>query len=163
MGKAAIYRDYVRFMQDAYLQKATNALHDEFCKSGLWVASAVGDPLFKIYGDNAMLNRESAAGVQHSAVTANMSRDSILGMATTGQEPAGQTTPDILARFPNAVRPPGSGRAISLADWHNNGTLEAWAGPNVFAKMSAVINAAAGSSTLGKITQDQDVHAGEAF
>jgi hypothetical protein len=163
MGKAAIYRDYVRFMQDAYLQKATNALHDEFCKSGLWVASAVGEPLFKIYGDNAMLNAESAAGVQHSAVTANMSRDSVLGMATTGQEPAGQTTADILARFPNAVRPPGSGRALSLADWHNNGTLEAWAGPNVFAKMSAVINAGAGASTLGKITKDQDVHGGEAF
>jgi hypothetical protein len=163
MGKAAIYRDYVRFMQDAYLQKATNALHDEFCKSGLWVASKVGDPLFKIYGDNAMLNSESAEGVQHSAVTANMSRDSILGTAATGQEPAGQTTADILARFPNAVRPPGGGRALSLAEWHNGGSLEDWAGPNVFAKMSAGINAVAGTQDLGKITQDQDVHGGEAF
>lgn len=165
MAQASLYKDYVTFMQDSYLQKATNALHDEFCKNGLWVAENTGTPVFKIYGDNAMLNSESAEGVQHSAVTANMSRDAILGMAQTGQEPAGETTADILNRLPNAVIPPGGGLPMSLAQWHNSGALEAWAGPNVFKKMNAVINAAAGTvgASLGKITKDQDVHSGEAF
>ena len=165
MAQASLYKDYVTFMQDSYLQKATNALHDEFCKNGLWVAENAGTPVFKIYGDNAMVNSESAEGVQHSAITANMSRDSVLGMAQTGQEPAGHTTADILNRLPNAVIPPGGGVPLSLADWHNNGALEAWAGPNVFKKMNAVINAAAGTigASLGKITKDQDVHSGEAF
>lgn len=166
MAKASLYRDYVRFMQDAYLQKATNALHDEFCKNGLWVAESTGQPVFKIYGDNAMLNSESAEGVRHSGETANMSRDSVVGMATTGQEPAGQTTADILGRLPNAVLPPGGGVPLSLADWHNGGSLEAWAGPNVFKDMNAAINAVAGTvggGSLGKITKDEDVHSGEAF
>lgn len=166
MAKASLHRDYVRFMRDAYLQKATNALHDEFCKNGLWVASAANQPLFKIYGDNAMLNSESAEGVQHSGTTANMSRDSVLGMATTGQEPAGMTTADILDRLPNAVRPPGGGMPLSLADWHNSGSLEAWAGPNVFKEMNAVINGVAGTAgggSLGKMTKDEDVHSGGAF
>ncbi len=165
MAQASLYKDYVTFMQDSYLQKATNALHDEFCKNGLWVAESTLTPVFKIYGDNAMLNSESAEGVQHSAVTANMSRDSVLGMAQNGQEPAGKTTADILNRLPNAVIPPEGGLPLSLAQWHNSGALEAWAGPNVFKKMNAAINAAAGTigASLGKITKDQDVHSGEAF
>ena len=166
MAQASLYKDYVKFMRDAYLQKATNALHDEFCKNGLWVASATNQPMFKIYGDNAMLDSNSAAGVRHSAVTANMSRDSILGMAQTGQEPAMMTTTDILNRLPNAVLPPSGGLALTLDQWHNGGSLEAWAGPNVFAKMNAAINAVAGNiggGSLGKITKDEDVHSGEAF
>ncbi|HTT90347.1 MAG TPA: hypothetical protein VMF65_12415 [Acidimicrobiales bacterium] len=165
MAKATVYKDYVVFMRDAYLQKATNAAHDYFCEQGLKVSSGDKKPLFKIYGDYAMLNSESAAGVRESGITANMSRDSITETARTGVEPAWRSSKKILARLPSHVEPPGGGNTISLADWQSrDGALENWLGPNVFDKMNAAINAVMGAKgSLGKITKDENIHGTEAF
>jgi hypothetical protein len=42
MASEVVYAKFFTFMKDAMVQKATNALHDVFCKSGLFVSSAVG-------------------------------------------------------------------------------------------------------------------------
>jgi hypothetical protein len=54
---------------------------------------------------------------------------------------------------------------ISLAEWHENGgALEQWIGANVFDKMNVAINIGMGVvRNLGKVTEDEDVHSGEAF
>jgi hypothetical protein len=171
MAQATVYKDYVQFMKDAYLQKATNAAHDYFCEKGLPVASGDNRPLFKIYGDNAMLNAESSKGVKESGITANLSRDSIVETAQTGVEPAAKGTTRILDRLPAYVLPPGAqagANPISLADWQSRGgALETWLGPNVFEQMNGAINAVMGGTGaiggLGKITEDENVHGAEAF
>ena len=78
-------------------------LHDYFCLNGLDVATKSGDTPFKIYGDNAMLGRESAKGVKYSAQTSRMSRDAIYELGTTGE--TAHTTQTIAGRFPTYVRP----------------------------------------------------------
>ena len=171
MAQATVYKDYVEFMRDTYLQKATNAAHDYFCEQGLHVASGANTPLFKIYGDYAMLNAESSKGVKESGITANMSRDSVLEMAQTGIEPPAKNTATILDRLPAFVSPPGAqpgAQPISLAVWEQRGgQLENWLGANVFDQMNAAINAVmgakGGAGGLGKITEDENVHGGEAF
>ena len=165
MAQATVYKDYVLFMRDSYLQKATNAAHDYFCEEGLKVSSGQGKQLFQIYGDYNMLEKDSSVGLRDSAETSNMSRDSVLAMANTGAEPPGKDTSSILDRLPSWVEPPEGGAAISLADWQTrDGKLEAWLGPNVFDKMNVGINLAMGVvGNLGKITEDENVHGGEAF
>jgi hypothetical protein len=165
MAQATVYKDYVLFMRDSYLQKATNAAHDYFCEEGLKVSSGQGKQLFQIYGDYNMLEKDSSVGLRDSAETSNMSRDSVLAMANTGAEPPGKDTATILDRLPSWVEPPEGGAAISLADWQTrDGKLEAWLGPNVFDKMNVGINLAMGVvGNLGKITEDENVHGGEAF
>jgi hypothetical protein len=171
MGKAAVYGDYIKFLQDAYLQKATNALHDYFCERGVNVVSdePTGQPVFKVYGDNNMLNRESARGLRHSATTANMSRDAILAVAQNGQEPPNGTTQDILDRLPSQAElpPPLAAGAVPLALWHATLENSGWLGTNVFAPMNAAVNAVAGTigvsggGSLGDVTRDHP--AGDAF
>ena len=166
MAQATVYKEYVLFMRDAYLQKSTNAAHDYFCENGLKVSSGANAPLFKIYGDSAMMNNESSAGIKESAITSNMSRDAILETVADGQEGNDKTTNAILGRLPAWVEPPdGVGERVSLADWHDTGgRLEQWLGPNVFDKMNVAINGAMGVvGNLGKITEDENVHGGEAF
>jgi hypothetical protein len=167
MSQATVYKDYTIFMKDAFLQKATNAAHDHFCKEGLQVSTGGNQPLFKIYGDMDMMASNSSAGLRESATTANMSRDSIVETATTGAEPNNKNTASILARFPSHVLPPGTlgGQPISIEAWHSrDGQLENWLGPNVFEKMNAVINTGMGVvRNLGTITKDENVHGSEAF
>jgi hypothetical protein len=160
MGKAAVYRDYVKFLQDGYLQKATNAMHDYFCEHGVLVTNdeAPPEPVFKVYGDNAMLNRESARGLRHSATTANMSRNAILSMAHLGQEPWGGNTQNILARLPShaVLPPPLPGGPIPLDQWHALLENSGWLAAHVFEPMNAVVNAVAGTlgASLGDVTRD---------
>jgi hypothetical protein len=165
MAQATVYKEYVVFMKDAYLQKATNAAHDFFCEQGLQVSSEEDSALFKIYGDAAMMNAESSAGLKESATTANMSRDAIVEAAATGAEPEAKSTKKILDRLPAYVVPPQGGERISLADWQaKGGPLEQWLGDNVFEKMNVAINLGMGVvGNLGKVTKDEDVHGGEAF
>lgn len=172
MMEATVYKDYVTFIEDAFLQKSTNALHDYFCVNGLDVATGDNEPLFKIYGDNNMLNAQSSIGVRESAITSNMSRDSVLETARSGVEPAAKSTRRILDRLPAWVTPPKGGAPISLAEWHNRGSLKNFA-DGVFKNMETAPNVLGGlvgakpganvGGSLGKITKDQDVHGGEAF
>lgn len=168
MSQAVAYKEFTTFLKDSYLQKSTNAAHDYFCKEGLQVSSHEGSAVFKIYGDDNMMNKESEVGLKQSATTANMSRDAVFNMANEGTEPAGGTTKDILDRLPAYALPPEGAKAISLAEWHERGgALETWLGDNVFAKMDPKINAAmgvvGGAGGLGKMTQDESVHGSEIF
>ena len=168
MSQATVYKDYTIFMKDAFLQKATNAAHDYFCKEGLAVSTAAGGPLFKIYGDMDMMAKDSSTGVRESAITANMSRDAILETAANGAEPNAKDTATILDRLPSHVLPPesaGGRQPITIEAWHaRGGELEGWLGPNVFEKMNGAINAVMGGvRNLGTITQDESVHGSEAF
>lgn len=167
MSQAAVYKDYAIFMKDAFLQKATNAAHDYFCKEGLEVSTGTNDPVFKIYGDMEMMAANSSMGLKESATTANMSRDAIVETAAAGAEPNNKDTTTILNRLPSHVLPPDSlgGQPISIEAWHSRGgQLENWLGTNVFEKMNALINTGMGVvRNLGTITKDESVHGTEAF
>ncbi|UBF24834.1 hypothetical protein K9N68_24725 [Kovacikia minuta CCNUW1] len=107
------YRDYHTFLNNAFLQAATNVLHNKFCEEGLVVSSNAGELPFRIYGDNSMLQKESSKGLVHSATTANMSRDTIYSILGSGVEP--YTLNQISDRFPNQVS------GYSIVDWHKPG------------------------------------------
>jgi hypothetical protein len=176
MAAAVTYGDYFEFMNSSFLQKSTNALHDTFCSGGLNVLSGDGRQVFKVYGDDAMFNEGSAAGVKDSATTANMSRDAILNLIKTGGD-GGFSTESILRRLPDTVRvdiKDDKGKVIGTADttikdWHNpqNGpSLKQHCFKEVFPSMSWSLLQKLGPgvmSTLGHISRDLDVHRGEAF
>jgi hypothetical protein len=174
MASAISYQDYMAFMNNAYVQKSTNALHDAFCKGGLTVYSGDGQQLFKVYGDDAMFSSESSAGVKHSGETAKMSRDAIRNIISTGND-QGITTQSILNRLPNKVVPPmpsGSGQApaLNLAEWHNPsfaGNLKSYCESEIFPNMGVLDKGAglAASGGLSKfLTKDKAaVHGSDAF
>jgi hypothetical protein len=165
MMQATVYKDYVKFMRDSFLQKSTNKLHDHFCEKGLDVQDAKGTGVMHIYGDSHMLDKGAGKGVKESAETSNMSRDSILDIVKDGVEKPAQSTQEILKRLPAQVTLPGTG-AISLADWHNKGKLQAFCESDIFPQLDTYQELAAGtlgSGGLGKITKDEDIHSGEAF
>ena len=157
------YADYHKFLNNGFIQAASNVLHDRFCKNGLSVSSNEGDVGFRIYGDNAMLQKESSKGLVHSATTANMSRDSIYSIIRTGASP--HTLNNISDRFPNQIE------GQPLIDWHKSGgPLEKICYDEVFpeAQSDFVKGRLAGvfkSKLTKKISKDdtEDVHAGEYF
>ena len=173
MASAVTYQDYMAFMNNAYVQKSTNALHDAFCKGGLTVYSGTGEHLFKVYGDDAMFSSESSKGVKHSGETAHMSRDAIRNIISTGNDD-GITTESILTRLPNKVKAPmpggGLGPALKLEDWHNpsfNGNLKNYCNSEIFPNMG-VLDKGAGLMASGGlsdfISKDKEaVHGSEAF
>jgi hypothetical protein len=117
MAAAVTYADFFEFLNHGYVQKATNALHDNFCKKGLDVETGDGQKPFRVYGDDSMFKSNSAAGVQHSGETAHMSRDAILSIIQ-GQNPA-QSTADILQRLPSKVKPDGAAAYVDIQVWHD--------------------------------------------
>ncbi len=86
-AEAVTYGDYHTFLNHGYLQLSSNCLHDYFCKNGLWVSTDSGVLGYKIYGDNNMLQTESAKMVKWSGETSHMSRDSILDLANQWRRP----------------------------------------------------------------------------
>src|SRR5690606_35770972 len=86
-----------------FLQKATNALHNYFCRKGLEVAADAG-PVFKVYGDDNMFKSGASAGLKHSGETAKMSKDAITDILATGN--TAHTQAGILARLPSRVKLP---------------------------------------------------------
>ncbi|OLP17677.1 hypothetical protein BST81_15265 [Leptolyngbya sp. 'hensonii'] len=169
MAASVTYGDYFEFMKSGFIQKSTNALHDAFCQKGLEVSSGEGQPVFKVYGDDAMFNQESAAGVKHSGETANMSRDSVLNMIATGTE-AGIPTTKIINRLPAYVKVKGFSDVTKLEDWHNpkgGPSLKTYCFSKIFPSMSWDVKQkmAPGvvGSDLGKISKDETVHGSDAF
>lgn len=167
MSKAVTYGDYHTFLNHGYLQLASNVLHDHFCKNGLDVATAEGSAPYRIYGDNAMLGKESSKMVKYSAETAHRSRDSIYDLATTGR--TDMSTESIAARFPTWVRLAGSSKNISLAEWHGEGgSLHKFCFSTVFPDTAGVFSkssVAASGALVGQVSKDATVavHSGEAF
>ncbi len=176
MAASVTYSDYFEFMNSAFIQKATNALHDTFCQGGLTVISGDGSKTFKVYGDDAMFNAGSAAGVKESAITSNMSRDAILNITKTGND-AGNTTQSILTRLPDTVKvevkddKSKTTKTVdtSIADWHNpehGPSLRAHCFSDVFPAMSWSLLQKLGPGVmgnLGEISRDMRVHGSEAF
>ncbi len=167
MAKATVYKDYVKFMRDSFLQKSTNALHDHYCLKGLPVYTGANEEIGHVYGDMHMLDINSAHGVEHSATTANMSRDSIVQIIQGGAEQGSHTTDRILARLPQKVYVTEGGAPVGLDEWHNNpALLKKTTEDEVFPTLVSVKEFGVGLSSgsgLGKITKDEDVHSGEAF
>jgi hypothetical protein len=132
-------RLYHEWLQNALIQAGAGALHDHFCKQGLWVTTGVGQRVFKIFGDDRMLSAGAGEGVQFAAETAQMSQDSIRTVLNGGRAEWGlRGISRILDRFPSHVVPqfeepsrvyhakdfgldqfsPPTAAPISLADWH---------------------------------------------
>jgi hypothetical protein len=129
------YQDYMAFLNHGYMQLSTNMLHNYFCENGLTVKSEAQRMPYKIYGDNNMLETQSAAGVRFSAETANMSRDAIYDFATTGQTL--NSTAAIESRIPKSVID-SHGLEVSLANWHgDNGELRKLCWDKVFPDTAA--------------------------
>ena len=159
------YKDYMEFMNSSVLQASTNILHDHYCANGLKVTTVAGSELpFKIYGDNAMLQKDSDKGVRHSAITANMSRDSIYNIVKTGQPL--HPLKSIFDRFPDRVELP-NGSQVGLNTWHT-GTLKAQCenGFNsIFREANRSIKTFGGGITGGNLSKkvSAEVHPGAAF
>jgi hypothetical protein len=175
-GAEVVYADYILFMKDAMVQKATNALHDLFCASGLMVSSTADGPLFKIYGDEAMLQAESQRGLLHSATTARMSRDAIdQALGGDGAADPAITTASIVDRFPAHVQVPtmakgkvtGSyGAAQGIGTFHaDGGALKALCTSEVFPNMSSGTKGAMATKDLSTaVSKDEAViHGGAPF
>ena len=167
MSKAVTYGDYHAFLNHGYLQLASNVLHDHFCANGLDVAMAQGDAPYKIYGDNAMLGKESSKMVKYSSETAHQSRDSIIEIATTGQ--TNKSTQAIAARFPTWVKPPGAGANMSLEAWHGEGgALHTFCNDTIFPQVAGFFSkstAVAKKKLVPQVSKDDTtaIHSGEAF
>ena len=167
MAKAVTYGDYHAFLNHGYLQLASNVLHDHFCAKGLDVAMKQGDAPYKIYGDNAMLGKESSKMVTYSSETVHQSRDSIIETAMTGT--TAKSTEAIAARFPTWVRPPGSSVNLSLEAWHgDSGQLHDFCFKTIFPDVAAFFSkstAVASGKLVPKVSKDdtKTVHSGQAF
>lgn len=171
MAAAVTYSDYFEFLNDAYVQKSTNALHNKFCEGGLYVSSGTNESLFKVYGDDSMFKSESAKGVKHSGETANMSRDAILNIINKGDD-KGITTQAILERLPAYVKPEGVSSAISIEAWHNpsqEGSLKDYCFNGVFPSMGlkdkfVALKGSMGDGLTSNVSKDKEkVHGGETF
>lgn len=156
------YADYHKFLNNAFIQAASNVLHDKFCKEGLPVSSKAGELPFKIYGDNAMLQKESSKGLVHSATTANMSRDTIYSIIDSGIEP--YTLNQISDRFPNLIA------GQSIIDWHKpGGPLMKICHDEVFPMAQSHFLKGRLAGVKGKVTEQiskddtEKVHSGEVF
>ena len=117
------FEQFRGFLNDLWLQKITNTLHDKYCVNGLTVASPDNPTLFKIYGDSNMMR--SGAGAEYTAATSLMSRSAINALVENKRdELAGNHTPprqvysveQIVARFPNRVVD-DDGTVMDLATW----------------------------------------------
>ena len=168
MAKAVTYADYHKFLNHGYMQLASNVLHDYFCKNGLKVATAENAEPYLIYGDNAMLSKESSKMVKYSAETSHQSRDSIYQIAATGRTDL--STDNIAARFPLYARPVGEAKNLRLDVWHgDNGSLHKFCNDTIFDKeVAAFISKStiiAKDVLSGKISKDatEQIHSGEAF
>ena len=132
------YNDYLDFMNSSFLQKATNFLHDQWCKRGLEVQGDDGAEVFRVYGDDNMFKSGAAKGLRHSGETAHMSRDSVIKAAETGVVPPTHSTQAILARLPSQVKI-GDGSMVRLEHWRSDKLMDAL-GTSIFEKMSDVSN-----------------------
>ena len=120
MAMGVAYNDYLEFMNSAFLQKATNFVHDKFCLEGLQVKAGDSTDVFRIYGDDSMFKVNAGPGLLHSGTTSHMSRDSILSIAATGA--AAQTANQILDRLPREVELDDN-TYVGLDVWHHGELL----------------------------------------
>ena len=146
------FAEYRGFLNDLWLQKITNTLHDKYCVNGLSVASPDNPAIFKIYGDSNMMR--SSEGATYTAATSQMSRDAINALVNNKRHelsaleaggPAQQPLPvtsveAIIARFPNRV----------VDDDGTQMPLETWAtGAPMRKKVADIIGVLSGDFVTG--------------
>jgi hypothetical protein len=155
MTMGIAYNDYLEFMNDAFLQKATNFVHDKFCLEGLTVKAGNSEELFRIYGDDSMFKKNAGPGLLHSGTTSHLSRNSITQIARTGK--ADVTAEQIRERLPAEVRLDDKS-VVPLETWHRGELLTKLEG-GIFESMSegaktTILNKGIGlkPTGLGKIT-----------
>lgn len=107
---------YKALMSNAYIGSSTKFFHDMFCKEGLEVETSDDIPIGRIYGDSNMMNAGAQTGLEWSAETARMSRDSVFD-TINGVAP-GITTGDISRRFPRKVKVPGTQTVLPIVDFN---------------------------------------------
>ena len=159
------YAQYHKFLNSTLLQASSNVLHDHFCKNGIEVETASGESLGRIYGDDAMLGKDSAKGVQYSGETARTSRQSIFDLIEYGPNDGGHPIPavtDISARFPTKAKL-DNGSYGSLDQWHTD--LEKLCNNTIFPDMKGKVtgsikNIAATVSSEVSPKVSKDVHPG---
>jgi hypothetical protein len=98
---------YHEWLNNALVQAGAGALHDHFCKQGLWVSSEDHPHLFKLYGDDRLLTAGAGEGVQYAAETARLSQgnvNALLNEDRTRQQ-ADAVAQTILNRLPSSVVP----------------------------------------------------------
>ncbi|MEI7554342.1 hypothetical protein [Candidatus Chlorohelix sp.] len=175
MAASVTYNNYHTFLNNTLLQAGTNVLHDYYCNNGVKVKTGVGDEIGKIYGDDAMLSKDSATGVRYSAETARRSHDNITEIIKTGAPK--YSNDEIFNRFPTHVMLPddkGNEIPVSLADWHKGALREhCMVGIKATAKDKAIKSSFQETkdsikdiaAMLGDLTTkvSKDVHAGQAF
>jgi hypothetical protein len=136
-----------------------------FCKNGLWVNLSSGRAGYKIYGDNSMLQTESATMVEFSAETSHMSRNSIYEYAEQGT--TDNTTAEIESRIPKYVTTAKDGLTVSLEERHEDDKskgLKKLCWQKVFPDVAALFSksTAVASDTLA-LKVSGDVESGEPF
>ena len=166
---AVSHGDFLKFINHSYLQFSTNVLHNEFCANGLDVMSGDGHAIFKVYGDNAMLNQAADEGVAYSGETSQRSFRAIKALATQppmNLDPSLSLTA-IAARFPKSVL--FDGTALSLADWHKEGgVLHGYCEGKLFPGIASTWNAkstvvGSGGTVGGVVSKDVGAHTGDMF
>ncbi len=107
---------YNNMLSNAYVGAATKHFHDMFCKQGLVVKTGENVDIGRIYGDSNMLNAGGQLGVEYSAETSRMSRDTIFDLINNPKAVV-PSTDEIQKRFPTKVYYNGD-KAISLVDFN---------------------------------------------
>ena len=163
--KQKVHQDYLTFLNRTYLQFSTNVLHNKFCEEGLTIKSGADGELFKVYGDNAMLQKGAADGVAYSAETSRRSLAAIKEWSTTGAVDPTRTVNAIAARFPSHVEFEGTVQTIK--DWHaENGPLRNLCTTNVFPGITAFFNKSTlvgNKREVSKVVSKDAGHGGESF
>jgi hypothetical protein len=148
------FDDYRMWLNDFWLQKITNTLHDMFCLKGLVVSSPARPQVFRAYGDSNMMR--SQAGAKEAALASQMSHEAINTLvanrrnALTAAAQPGARKPlprpvkdenAILARFPDHVK--YKGHTYSLKDWATGAPMDAL--------IASVVKSTVGVVTEGKM------------
>jgi len=96
------YQHYLTFLSSLITQAASNAVHDAFNESSLWVASQSHKTAYEVYGDDTMFTGTNGArGAQITSETAQASQDSINDLLTNGK--TNTSTKDLRDRFPTSA------------------------------------------------------------
>jgi hypothetical protein len=84
-GDANAYQRYLTFLSSVIAQAASNAVHDEFNKAAVWVASPSDQDPYQVYGDDTLFREEGTLGAQHTSEAAHLSQRSIRELLRTGE------------------------------------------------------------------------------
>lgn len=115
------YRTYLKFLNNAFVQYASSAVHDYFSGKGLMVKNgrsgtfAVGF----VGGDDTMLSLSGPKGLELVATAAELSRKAIRNLLATGVTDT--SVDDIRAYFPRTVICGDS--EVPLEKWQDSGVL----------------------------------------